>query len=1071
MPNSDNDEAADEHLPKNYQDFPDGSLLRVIFHNFLTYEHTSFVPTASLNMILGHNGSGKSSIICGICLACGGSPKSLGRSEKIQEYVRHGCQEGYVEIAIADQKEGPQTVRLTIRAGKAPEYRLNNQVTTQAELKLTIWAWPLPSGVFPGAIDNPCAFLAQDKVKSFSEQSAIELLRNTEKAASEDLSVEHEALMEQRHDSTTIEDKCATSEKAVKNLENEIHKLEPFVENYRKKLALQTKLRLLEKKMKILEFEKAEKEFGVECENARAATQEYDQMLIEEKTTVVRTLRQSAEELMKRMDDTVDKRSMEIRMESAIEKMESIKKAFKRHDRDMAKAQETLEATQEKHRQALEDMEGFEEWNEKFKLTEARLNNIEADFRRKQDKIREESYQHEARVRKEREAISDANSILRDRIRVLQGLDGNAYKAYEYYMKNRPQFDADIYVPIIDITLKTPTAAKILENSVGMRDRTMFVCQTKADEQRMHANNGINTTVLPPEKVHREDIEARSPPAMKRIGFEMLAAECFDAPDPLKQFLINVSGLGRILVGNQQVDRNMEAVSRAVENTPYGVFLTPTMRCQVSKSKYSGQSSHMQTLLRDAYTFRDPCYRKAPQAKRNVQQQQQAMEQLRQAEQMMQQKQAQLREKIQAVQRERDVVRNECSEWRSKRHLVGTWQADVKLAEENLKRLEEQNIDVDAAEQEFEETRANAIEQTLDMFRKAVKWQKAYLENYEEVGRHTFIEMICKNKVRMMKLEEEDLRKKLNELSHTKREAEANVKSALNRKRAAAEAMSKTCQLKHLKEKDMDAAEKRIFEKLSKLFEEGGVPENLDALELEISSEQARLRLAEDQGEDGGIEHEHQMEKLKLDFVEEQSRHEKLVENRRVLHEELGTNIENWREKVEEMIDHINENYVKYFGELGCRGEVGLETPENLLDIAKYGIMISVSFRAGEKMKRLDNKVQSGGERSVATMLYLLALQQLCPVPFRCIDEINQGMDPTNERKVFDIMVGLWNGSQGALTKTQYFLLSPKLLHGLDMRENVNVVMVNSTLTTSHGEIYDTESKLAASLSRLQTRA
>lgn len=36
----------------------------------------------------------------------------------------------------------------------------------------------------------------------------------------------------------------------------------------------------------------------------------------------------------------------------------------------------------------------------------------------------------------------------------------------------------------------------------------------------------------------------------------------------------------------------------------------------------------------------------------------------------------------------------------------------------------------------------------------------------------------------------------------------------------------------------------------------------------------------------------------------------------------------------------------------------------------------------------------------VVTMLYLLALQALNKGPFRVIDEMNQGMDPYNERKV-----------------------------------------------------------------------
>ena len=39
-----------------------------------------------------------------------------------------------------------------------------------------------------------------------------------------------------------------------------------------------------------------------------------------------------------------------------------------------------------------------------------------------------------------------------------------------------------------------------------------------------------------------------------------------------------------------------------------------------------------------------------------------------------------------------------------------------------------------------------------------------------------------------------------------------------------------------------------------------------------------------------------------------------------------------------------------------------------------------------------------GGERSVSTALYMMALQSLTKVPFRCVDEINQGMDEVNER-------------------------------------------------------------------------
>jgi structural maintenance of chromosomes protein 5 len=73
----------------------------------------------------------------------------------------------------------------------------------------------------------------------------------------------------------------------------------------------------------------------------------------------------------------------------------------------------------------------------------------------------------------------------------------------------------------------------------------------------------------------------------------------------------------------------------------------------------------------------------------------------------------------------------------------------------------------------------------------------------------------------------------------------------------------------------------------------------------------------------------------------------------------------------------------------------------------EYGIKILVKFRNGTCLKELNSQTQSGGERSVSTMLYIMALQNLSFVPFRCIDEINQGMDPNNERAVFNMMVKL----------------------------------------------------------------
>ena len=51
-------------------------------------------------------------------------------------------------------------------------------------------------------------------------------------------------------------------------------------------------------------------------------------------------------------------------------------------------------------------------------------------------------------------------------------------------------------------------------------------------------------------------------------------------------------------------------------------------------------------------------------------------------------------------------------------------------------------------------------------------------------------------------------------------------------------------------------------------------------------------------------------------------------------------------------------------------------------DFKSYGIEIRVKFRAEEPMQALTAHHQSGGERSVATMLYLMALQALTKVRY-----------------------------------------------------------------------------------------
>jgi hypothetical protein len=50
------------------QRYVTGSIVRIQLKNFVTYDFVEFRPGPYLNMVIGPNGTGKSSIACAICL-------------------------------------------------------------------------------------------------------------------------------------------------------------------------------------------------------------------------------------------------------------------------------------------------------------------------------------------------------------------------------------------------------------------------------------------------------------------------------------------------------------------------------------------------------------------------------------------------------------------------------------------------------------------------------------------------------------------------------------------------------------------------------------------------------------------------------------------------------------------------------------------------------------------------------------------------------------------------------------------------------------------------------------------
>ena len=145
-------------------------------------------------------------------------------------------------------------------------------------------------------------------------------------------------------------------------------------------------------------------------------------------------------------------------------------------------------------------------------------------------------------------------------------------------------------------------------------------------------------------------------------------------------------------------------------------------------------------------------------------------------------------------------------------------------------------------------------------------------------------------------------------------------------------------------------------------------------------------------------------------------------------------------QKLQELVENVNDKFSSYFADLSYAGQVSLSRKE-ADDYKSYGISIKVKFRDETELAELSRGRQSGGEMSVTTAIYMLALQELTTVPFRCVDEINQGLDERNERRVWDMILAAATEGQGS----QYFYLAPKMPYNLNYRPGTVVHLCSAS--------------------------
>jgi chromosome segregation protein len=168
-------------------------------------------------------------------------------------------------------------------------------------------------------------------------------------------------------------------------------------------------------------------------------------------------------------------------------------------------------------------------------------------------------------------------------------------------------------------------------------------------------------------------------------------------------------------------------------------------------------------------------------------------------------------------------------------------------------------------------------------------------------------------------------------------------------------------------------------------------------------------------------------------YLELKERAQLVAENREKALEEVKARMQAWRTVIQSLLDRVNPEYQKILAQSQAVGEVRLV---NEHDIEAAGLEILVGFKGGKPVP-LNAYTQSGGERTTATMSFLLALQQHVRSPFRAVDEYDVHMDPKNREVITQMLISTVKNANA-----QYVVITPSQVTFTE--DKVNIITVQN---------------------------
>jgi chromosome segregation ATPase len=1039
-----------------------------------------FQPGANLNLVLGPNGTGKSSLVCALCIGLGANPKILKRGDHVKTYIMNGKPKAVVEIELYDETSTPRNhiVRRVMTRNEdsvTDSWSINNKSSTHKKVQGLLKDLNI-------ALDNMCQFLPQDQVGNFSGMKPTDMLKETIKAV---LGVkvveEQQALVEYQKHEQEEQRKVEALRHEVEELNAKNKSLEAGVTEQQNRQELIDQAALLNSKCAWLDYDGCLKDWQEAVKVAKAAKAQHQAA----KQKIV-PLEQNIKDLQlaekAEQDNFKKKKQLEMkfarerekeycRHEDRMETILSFDRELDQIEKEQGNAESNLRKEQKKHARAQEELAGLssiEASKKKADAAKKSYTNLKADVLKLQ--------QDRDGFQAERRPIGNEIRQLQREVAQLESTKGQKQaqfiQAYKFrakqamlarrYIDNNPEkFRRKIWGPIaLEVTIKDEanqaTDAAQVERLIGGSMAT-FVTECDADrkavdkfvlgEQKIKVDHylveGATHVIYPYEGKKMESKFSQRPytaarfAELQRQGVKSYADELFDAPEAVKAMLCKRHNIHTVLTATPQAERALDDTTSSLmhllrdRDQRNGIkkgawsLLTPgyERKCLISMYGAKAEVTSM-VQVQPAKVLQVQSGGSDVQEKKvHIQELQAEYQKHETNEKKAEAEQKKLKEK-------QGKFTEEARKHQSAQALYIAQEKKVESLERQVQKAESKlNEDFDEKRKSIEKRKELAKKKLLKGLTDVSAKTKACLEihNLEMVGaalRYKHVEEIRRRAQNEIHVSQRDEREKEQELNAAKGKR-VTLKTELTKLLADARLT-----MVNLGDEEWKATNPALLEKFNAL------PEDYNSNKAEYDRTSALVQSVGDNPE-VIAQYERSKREAEEKKAELEAKEAAIVQNRAGVADQRSK----WTGKIKTMISKIDTDFSASYKEMGCTGEVRIGSPNGDLavpaDYNEWALLIRVSYRTNMPLSNLKADRQSGGERTVATILYLMALQKRTSCPFRLVDEINQGMDAKNEKAVFQQIVRLSTGDT-----PQYFLITPKLLQNLEYTNNVTVLVV-----------------------------